>query len=98
VTLDRAGHRFPLQIIMARTAKVGTVELTPQFIEMLQQWETIAKQAKELKAAEFALRQQIVSQIGDPTKLEGTEKVALGAGYILESKQDSNLFSHKQAQ
>jgi hypothetical protein len=70
-------------------AKAKTVELSPEVGQKLAQWQQAQRQLDEVKAAEFALRNEIIIKAGfDPAKLDGTESLDIGQGWKLKAKKN----------
>lgn len=94
LTLRKQARSFETsrtEVTFFPVAKSKTVDLSIEVSEKLYQWMDVAKQAKELKEREFALRQEIVMKAGfDPTKLEGTETLAIGGGWLLKANKKQN--------
>lgn len=67
------------------------VEVPADNMEKIQRWFTIKPQLAALQAEEHALRQAIVSNMFDNTKLEGTEAIDIGSGWILKSVKSQNV-------
>lgn len=56
--------------------------------QLIAEWKQAADQLAEVKAKEAALRQAIVVQMFDGTKLEGSESVDIGYGWQLRAKKE----------
>jgi hypothetical protein len=68
--------------------------------QMIAEWKSASDQLKELKEKEQALRQALVAQLFDATKLEGAETIDLGYGgwQLCATKEQTYTATNKEEQ
>lgn len=75
---------------MAGRKKLTPVVMSEDRNVRLLRWNELSKQIAEMKNEENQLRQAIVLELFDATKLEGTQTVDLGNGWRLKSTKNQN--------